>query len=124
MGVFLDGSQRDAVYQFVLYDVSDIADMTTLVRGGELGLARRLRQRFEEDMRLLDQIGWGAKGSRFAYALTLPSDEIRAIFRRLLGRALKIINEPGTASPLTLTEASSVAVIARVVLQELPSGTR
>jgi hypothetical protein len=46
----------------------------------ELALARRLRQRFEEDMHLLDQIGWEPKGKREMYAITLASEEIRSVF--------------------------------------------
>jgi hypothetical protein len=123
MGVMLDGSQRDAVYQFVLFDLSGIGDMMTLVRGGNLDRAQGLRQRFEQDMRLLDQIGWEPKGRKVAYAITLASDELRAIFRRLLGRAIQIINEPRKASVQVLTQASSVAVTSSIVLNKLPGGT-
>jgi hypothetical protein len=124
MGVFLNGSQRDDVYQYLLVDVAGVADMTTLIRGGELALARRLRQRFEEDLRLLDQIGWEPKGKREVYAITLGSDDIRSIFRRLLALALQIIDEPDTQSPHVLKEAAMVAETSSVVLNELPGGAR
>lgn len=124
MGVFLAGPQRDQVYQYLLVDVGSVTDMTTLIRGNELLLARRLRARFEEDMRLLDQIGWEPKGRREVYAITLGSDDIRSIFRRLLALALQIIDEPDTQSPHVLREAAMVAETASVVLNELPGGTR
>ncbi|HEY7831913.1 MAG TPA: hypothetical protein VIC06_15235 [Solirubrobacteraceae bacterium] len=124
MGIFLVGSQRDEVYQYLLVDIGAVADLTTLIRGGELHLARRLRVRFEEDMRLLDQIGWEPRGRKEVYAITLASDEIRGIFRRLLGRALQLIDEPGAKSAPVLKQAASVAEIASIVLNELPGGTR
>lgn len=124
MGVFLAGPQRDRVYQYLLVDVGGVIDMTTLIRGNELLLARRLRARFEEDMRLLDQIGWEPKGKREVYAITLGSDDIRSIFRRLLALALQIIDEPDTQSPHVLREAAMVAETSSVVLNELPGGTR
>ena len=124
MGIFLVNSQRDEVYQYLLVDVSGIADLTTLIRGGELVLARRLRVRFEEDMRLLDQIGWEPKGKKEVYAITLASDDIRGIFRRLLAHALQLIDEPGARSPAVLKLAASVAEVASIVLNELPGGTR
>jgi hypothetical protein len=124
MGVLLAGFQRDEVYQYLLVDVGGIADMTTLIRGGELLLARRLRSRFEEDMRLLDQIGWEPKGEKEVYAITLASNEIRSIFRRLLAQALQLIDEPGARSAQVLRQAASVAEIASVVLNELPGGAR
>lgn len=124
MGVFLAGPQRDEVYQYLLVDVGNIADLTTLIRGGELELARRLQVRFEEDMRLLDQIGWEPKGRKDVYAITLASDEIRSIFRRLLGHALKLIDAPGGRSAQVLKQAASVAEVASIVLNELPGGTK
>ncbi len=120
MGILLAGSQRDEVYQYLLVDVGGVSDITTLIRGGELVLARRLRVRFEEDMRLLDQIGWEPKGKKEVYAITLPSDEIRSIFRRLLAYVLQVIDEPGTRSATVLKQAASVAEIASIVLNELP----
>jgi hypothetical protein len=124
MGIFLVNSQRDEVYQYLLVDVGSIADMTTLIRGGELHLARRLRVRFEEDMRLLDQIGWEPKGRKEVYAITLASDEIRSIFRRLLAYVLQTIDEPGVKSASVLSRAAGMAEIASIVLNELPGGTR
>jgi hypothetical protein len=124
MGILLADSQRDEVYQYLLVDVGGVGDVTTLIRGGELALARRLRSRFEEDMRLLDQIGWEPKGEKAVYAITLASDEIRSIFRRLLAQALQLIDEPGARSPQVLRQAASVAEIASIVLNELPGGTR
>jgi hypothetical protein len=124
MGIFLVGSQRDEVYQYLLVDVGAIADMTTLIRGGELHLARRLRVRFEEDMRLLDQIGWAPKGRKEVYAITLASDEIRSIFRRLLAHVLQLIDEPAGRSAQVLNRAAGMAEIASIVLNELPGGTR
>jgi hypothetical protein len=87
-------------------------------------LAQRLRSRFEEDMRLLDQIGWEPKGDKEVYAITLASDEIRSIFRRLLAQALQLIDAPGARSAQVLGQAASVAEIASVVLNELPGGAR
>jgi hypothetical protein len=72
MGILLADSQRDEVYQYLLVDVGGVGDVTTLIRGGELTLARRLRSRFEEDMRLLDQIGWEPKAEKAVYAVRWP----------------------------------------------------
>jgi hypothetical protein len=124
MGILLVRSQRDEVYQYLLVDVGGVADITTLIRGGELVLARRLRSRFEEDIRLLDQIGWEPKGAKEVYAITLASEDIRAIFRRLLAHAIQLIEAPGARSALVLKQAASVAETAGMVLKELPGGTR
>lgn len=57
MDIFLVASQRDEVYQYLLVDIGGVVDMTTLIRGGELVLARRLRVRFEEDM-VMASVSW------------------------------------------------------------------
>jgi hypothetical protein len=123
-GYSLGWPQRDEVYQYLLVDVGGITDMTTLIRDDGLVLARRLRARFEENMRLLDQIGWEPKGEKSVYAITLGSEDIRTVFRRLLGHALHLIDAPGAKSAQVLRQAASVAEIASVVLNELPGGTR
>lgn len=125
MAVMLDCSQRDAVYQFVLLDLIGVGNMPSLMRRGKVEQACGLRQRFEQDMQLLDQIGWGPKGGKEVYAITLASDDIRAIFRRLLARATLVINEAVTEfANQVLTEASCVAETSRIVLGELPRGAR
>jgi hypothetical protein len=112
------------VYGYLLVEVSGIAGIITLIRGGDLHLARRLRSRFEEDMRLLDQIGWEPKGRLEVYAITLESDEIRSIFRRLMGQAARLLHDPPIRSVVIHKEATDMVEIARMVLNELPGGTR
>jgi hypothetical protein len=125
MAVVLNGSQRDPVYQFILFDLSRIGDMEILLMSDEPELARRLRRRLEEDWRLLDQIGWELRGDRKVYAITLPSDEIRTVFKRLHSLATHIINKSiAESADRTLKAAFSVAETSAVVLQELPGGVR
>ena len=125
MTVMLDGSQRDAVYQFVLLDLIGVGNMPFLVRHGKMEQARGLRRRFEQDMQLLDQIGWEPEGEKEVYAVTLASDDVRAIFRRLLAQATLVINEamPEFANQI-VAEASCMAETSRTVLGELPGGSR
>jgi hypothetical protein len=125
MAVMLDGSQRDTVYQALLDDLTGIGDVAISAGNGKVETARRLRCRFEQDCRLLDQIGWEPDGGRGVYAITLPSDEIRALFARLHERATGIINDAVSEfATKTLSEAFSVVEIATVVLGELPGGQR
>ena len=67
---------------------------------------------------------WEPKGEKVVYAITLASEDIRAVFRRLLGHALHLIDAPDAKSPQVLRQAASVAEIASIVLNELPGGTR
>jgi hypothetical protein len=100
-------------------DAGAVGELTNHIRDGELTLARQLRCRFEEDMRLLDQIGWEKKGRKELYKINLDPSEIRSIFQRLLDQALHIITEPPAKSTEVLKTATSMAATARVALEEL-----
>ncbi len=125
MAVMLDGSRRDAVYQFVLLDMVGIGDIPSLVRHGSIERAKQQRRRFEQDMRLLDQLGWEPEGRKDTYAITLPPDDIRSIFGRLLEQSTRVVDE--TLAEFTievLSDAASMAETAKIVLSGLPGGSR
>lgn len=119
MEIALARYQRDELHKELVDDAGAVGELTNHIRDGELALARRLRCRFEEDMRLLDQIGWEEKSRMELYTVTLPPEEIRSIFQRLLDQALHIITKPPAKSTPVLKTATSMAATARVVLEEL-----
>lgn len=125
MAIILEKSQRDGVYKFLLYDLSNVSEIHIALKRGEIEEARVLRQRLEEDLRLLDQIGWEKDSDQAAFGITLPSDEIRSIFTHLREEAIKVINDAMTEfANQMLTEAYAVTETCSVVLLELPGGTR
>jgi hypothetical protein len=119
MEIILARYQRDELHEELVNDAGAVGELTNHIRRGELTLARRLRARFEEDMRLLDQIGWEEKGRMELYKINLDPNEIQSIFQRLLDQALHIITEPPAKSTEVLKLATSMAATARVVLEEL-----
>jgi hypothetical protein len=123
--VTLDHTQRDGVYQFVLHDLGNLGELSLALGREEVHQARHLRQRFEEDLRLLDQLGWEKNPDKSEFAIRLGSDEIRAVFTRLRELTTEVINEAMTEfANQMLKEAFGVAETCAVVLQELPGGLR
>ncbi len=93
MAVVLDRSQRDAVHRFVVSDLHEIGDFGRALEAGSLAAAGALRLRFDQDLRLLDLLGWAREDDRQRYELTLSAAEIRAVFSRLYQRATLEVEE-------------------------------
>lgn len=91
-----------------------------MLQQGDVDNARRMRVRFEQDMRLLDQIGWERRKLRDACAIRLPLDETRAIFERLLAEATSVLGDSEVKAENAVEEAHMVAETAEMVLGLLP----
>jgi hypothetical protein len=79
--------QRDAVRADLLLDLTEIRAVHRLLSVGKFVEAQRCRQRFEEDMRLLDDLGWEEIDERERFELTMAPEQLAAVLRRLLERA-------------------------------------
>lgn len=86
----LDRTQRDSLHQFVVTDLAGVGDVAIVLQNGEVAEALRLRNRFEEDSRLLDVLGWQATGDRDSYEL-MPSEEAVRVLGRLYAAATALI---------------------------------
>ncbi len=113
-------AQRNAMFDFVLGEMPDFGDIRIMLEKGEVELARQMRVRFEQDMSLLDHIGWERRKLRDACAIRLPLDESRAIFERLLAEATSALGDPDVRAEDAVEEAHMVAETAEMVLGLLP----
>jgi hypothetical protein len=77
----LDRTQRDALHQFVVADLAGVGDVAIALENGEVAEALRLRNRFEEDARLLDLLGWQVAADRDSYELAASQEAVRALGR-------------------------------------------
>ncbi len=87
MAVNLNREQRDTLRFAALLDLSDVGSISRLLEKGKAAEAERRRSRFEEDMRLLDDLGWEELDDRRRFPLTMPEEQLEAVLRRLLGPA-------------------------------------
>ncbi len=98
MAITINREQRDAIYAEVTLDLDGIGDLAIAMNNSDYETARRYRQRFEDDMRLLDDLGWGREEHRDEFELTMPMPDLaRAIgyFNRLLGSSVQAhLSEP------------------------------
>lgn len=81
--ITLDREQRDAVYSELVLDLSGTGDIRINLDGDDYDAARRLRRRYEDDMRLLDDLGWEPDQDRDGFEVTMDHDELARVLRRL-----------------------------------------
>jgi hypothetical protein len=75
--------QRDALYREVVLDLTDIGSVMVAIDDGDYALARKLRTRYETQLRLLDDIGWNPNDPGEEFELTMPDTELAQLMLRL-----------------------------------------
>lgn len=93
MNITIDAEQRAALWEHATQDLTGIDAVYLAIRDGEWTKARALRCRFEQDMRLLDDIGWAEHQPGERFDLTIPADELRLTLQRLHDNASRHAHE-------------------------------
>ena len=75
--------ERDALYSALVTELSGVGDIAVHLRGDEIAQAQRLRCRYEQDMRLLDDLGWEQDPAGDLFDLTMSAAELRLALERL-----------------------------------------
>jgi hypothetical protein len=116
----LDRAQRNALYQFIVTDLVGVGDVALALQAGAVAEAQRLRVRFEEDLRLLDLLGWRAEEGRARYELIFSAEALW-VCERLRATATELIEESaGELAGDTLQDALRVVAACSMVLGERP----
>lgn len=79
----LNRQQRDALYGELVLDLSGTGDIRINLDGEDYDAAQRLRRRYEDDMRLLDDLGWEPEQDSDEFEVTMDHDELARVLRRL-----------------------------------------
>lgn len=112
----LDRVQRNALYQFVVTDLVGVGDIALALQAGNVPQARRLRQRFEEDLLLLDLLGWRCDDGKDRYELDVSAG-MQVALVRLRTSAREMIDEAAAEFRRdTLDEALDVVEACSVLL--------
>jgi hypothetical protein len=88
----LNGEQRNAIYGELVLDLSGTGDIRINLGGKDYDAAKRLRCRYEDDMRLLDDLGWEPDPDRDEFEVTMDHDELARVLRRLNRSASDTLN--------------------------------
>jgi hypothetical protein len=125
-------AQRDALYHQLVVDLGGIGDVSLMLEQGDYESARRFRREFEDDMRLLDDIGWERDATAERFELTARPKQLARAMRRLqelvgdqIARQARERSEEGRLidEQLALTDACG-SVLAQVARTPRPSEHR
>jgi hypothetical protein len=101
----IDRPTREALHAGLVLDLNGLSSVGAMLGEKRVGEARRLRERFEQDWRLLDDLGWEAADPRQSFELTMPPVQLAEVLRRLHQRALACLR----ATALALSDCPSAA---------------
>jgi hypothetical protein len=88
MNMTINRIDRDAIYDGLMTDLTAMGDIFSHLQNDEPLHAKRLRQRFEVELRLLDDLGWEKEPEAARFELTMPARELRPIIERIYWSAV------------------------------------
>lgn len=88
MYMTINKTYRDALYDGLMTDLTAIGDIFGHLHNDEPVRAKRLRRRFEVELRLLDDLGWEKGPEAECFELTMPARELRPIVERVYWSAV------------------------------------
>jgi hypothetical protein len=83
MPVTINRVQRDAMYELVITRLTAIGDVWLSIKRREFGDAKKMGREFAEDLRLLEDLGWGETIDSDTVSLTQPPEELTSALGRL-----------------------------------------
>ncbi len=83
----LTRDQRDALRADVILELKGIDDFGRMFEKGRPEAAERMRRKFEENARLLDDLGWEELDERESFELTMPPDRLTPLLRHFWQQA-------------------------------------
>lgn len=83
----ITAQQRDLLYDRLLLRLSGIDDVWIAVENGRLEEAERLGREFSDELRILDDLGWGEHQGDGPVELRTPPEVVRRVVKRIAARA-------------------------------------
>lgn len=90
----LNTDERDALYITILNSLRSIDRIAFHLDNGEASTARRLRERFEGEMALLDHIGWEPKSTRKRFPISMRAERLQQVIAPLLEETHAVVTSP------------------------------
>jgi hypothetical protein len=88
MSLTINRTDRDALYDGLMTDLTAIGDIFTNLHNDEPIPAKRLRRRFDVELRLLDDLRWEKEPDEEHFELTMRAEELRPIIERIYWSAV------------------------------------
>lgn len=79
----ISGEERDALYDQILSHLSGVDDLRMAFENGDFDQAARLGIEFGDELRLLEDLGWGQHPAGSTIRLTMEPGQLHRVFTRL-----------------------------------------
>lgn len=119
MNLVIGHKARDALYHMLLADIASIGDISIYLSTNEAAHARRLRRRYEMDMRLLDDLGWDEATDGEQFVITMPSETLRPTLERLYWSSTATLAYPAELDQKTIDHATQCSLVCSELLARL-----
>lgn len=92
--ITINREQRDGLYELVRNHLGSVSDLfDALEREKDFEEAERLGLEFTEDLRLMQDLGWGEDEGREGVELTMQSHDLMEVLERLRGEAGLVLGD-------------------------------
>jgi hypothetical protein len=91
MPITIEAGTRELLYDSAVADLSGMGDLMLELDAGRVLEAQLLRQRFEDELRLLDDLGWAPTDQRGAFELTMPLEQLTRLLGMFYERHLALL---------------------------------
>lgn len=91
MALAINSHERKLLYDAALADLDGIGDMVIEIDSGRIVEAQVLRQRHEDELRLLDDLGWSPEDERENFELTIPAEQLIRLLGFFYDRSLELL---------------------------------
>lgn len=75
--------ERDALYSQILDHLSGIDGVHHAIAAEDFATAERLGREYADELRLVEQLGWGCPPAGDGVELTMPAEQLHRLFVRL-----------------------------------------
>jgi hypothetical protein len=75
--------ERDALHEHIAERLLTVGDLGSAVEDEDFEVAERLGTPYGDDMRLMEDLGWGCPPAGEAVKLTMPPEQLHRVFTRL-----------------------------------------
>ena len=119
MDLVIGRQARDALYSVIVGEVASIGDISIYLSTKEAAHARRLRRRYEQDMRLLDDLGWDEDTDGDEFVITMPSETLRPTLERLYWSSAATLAHTAELEQRTIDHANHAWLVCSELLARL-----
>ena len=79
----LSVEERDALHEHIAECLLGVGELRSAIQDEDFETAERLGTSFGDDLRLIEDLGWGCPPAGEAVKLTMPPEQLHRVFTRL-----------------------------------------